>query len=88
MLEEKAYILSQVKDCKSENELLEFHSTIGRYLRNKYNFWDYKWEPVIVGGFDYSKYHPDNISFEIIREVWQDYQTIKDLPFKQKRSLK
>lgn len=50
--------------------LTDFHHSLGRHIRNTYNIWRYEWEPDLVDGVDHSKYHPDNISMEIIKAVW------------------
>jgi hypothetical protein len=51
--------------------LIRFHHSLGRYIRNKYNLWELKWNPVLVNGVDHSPYHPDAVSQTIVEEVWK-----------------
>ena len=55
----------------NRHNLTEFHHSLGRHIRNNYSLWHYEWEPELRNGIDYSRYHPDNISMEIIKEVWK-----------------
>ncbi len=53
-------------------DLIQFHNTVGRDIRNKYKLWEYKWEPLVGDdGVDYSPNHPDAISQRIIEHVWR-----------------
>lgn len=53
------------------HDLATYHSTLGRYIRNKYELWQYEWTPEYDDNMvDHSKFHPDNISMEIIKQVW------------------
>lgn len=53
-------------------DLVQFHHTVGRWIRNHYNLWDYEWEPVVGSdGVDYSPNHPDAVSQRIIEHVWR-----------------
>lgn len=47
-----------------EDRLISYHLTFGMYIRNTYKLWhpDY---PYLDGA------HPDDFSFEIIKEVWK-----------------
>ena len=54
----------------NSHSLTDYHHSLGRHIRNNYNIWHYEWTPELVDGVDYSKYHPDNISMEIIKAVW------------------
>ena len=54
-----------------QSQLIQYHSTLGRYIRNEYKLWDYEWTSEICDGEDRSPYHPDNLSFEIIKRVWK-----------------
>lgn len=55
----------------SDHSLIDYHHSLGRHIRNNYSLWTFEWEPELRDGIDYSKYHPDNISMEIIKEVWK-----------------
>lgn len=50
--------------------LIGYHTGLGRYIRNKYNLWGTKWNPVLIDGIDHSPYHPDAVSQTIIEKVW------------------
>lgn len=53
-------------------DLIQFHRTVGRDIRNKYKLWEYQWEPLVGDdGVDYSPNHPDAISMRIIEHVWR-----------------
>ena len=58
------------KNCKKEN-LVTYHNSLGRNIRNEFKLWDVDWEPEIVNGVDISPNHPDQVSFDIIVEVWK-----------------
>lgn len=47
---------------------INMHSTLGRHLRNHCGMWEVPWTPVVRGGIDYSKQHPDAISQEVIKD--------------------
>ena len=52
--------------------LIQYHHSLGRYIRNQYKLWENKWEPELDHeGVDMSPYHPDAISNEIIRLIWK-----------------
>ena len=53
------------------NNLIDYHHSLGRYIRNKYKLWNKKWEPLIINGSDHSPDHPDNISMKMIEEIWK-----------------
>jgi len=53
------------------SELVAYHSTIGRRLRNHFRLWEIAWEPDIKNGFDESPDHPDSISMRVIEELWR-----------------
>ena len=65
-VERDAFMLAEWSDVS----LIDYHHSLGRYIRNNYNLWHFEWEPELIDGIDYSKFHPDNISMEIIKEVW------------------
>lgn len=51
--------------------LSTLHNTLGRYVRNKFNLWEYSWDPEIIDNIDYSPFHPDQLSITIIEAAWQ-----------------
>lgn len=57
-----------------ESELIDWHHTLGRTIRNEYGLWEHDWVPMIVEGVDMSPSHPDAISMSIIEEVWRRVQ--------------
>jgi hypothetical protein len=54
-----------------KNRLIDYHHRLGRYIRNTYSLWTFDWEPELIDGVDHSPFHPDNISMEIIKKVWE-----------------
>ena len=67
-----------------------YHSTIGMHIRNKYKLWDSdnpltaEWfkdrdagrENYIVDGIDQHPNHPDAVSSEILRKIWDRAQLL------------
>lgn len=53
------------------SDLSEYHMTLGMHIRNNYNLWTIPWEPELRNGVDYSPYHPDQLSYTIMEEVWK-----------------
>ena len=57
---------------EEQSDLIAYNNNLGRHIRNKYKLWTYGWEPDIKDdGADHSPNHPDNLSQEIIEEVWR-----------------
>lgn len=56
---------------RGDIDLVLYHSTLGRYIRNHYKLWERQWTPIIENGVDVSPEHPDSISNEIIKMVWK-----------------
>lgn len=59
-----------------ESDLIQFHHTVGREIRNEYNLWHEhcpltKSNPIIVDGVDINPLHPDSVSQLIIVEMWK-----------------
>lgn len=52
-----------------EADLIEFHQSWGRDIRNRYNLW---WNPEVLK--DIGEEHPDDASMVIIRSVWKALQ--------------
>lgn len=65
--------ISQQFDFKTctEVDLITYHDSVGRDIRNIFGLWEKSWIPVIVDGTDVSEEHPDQISMYIIKEVWR-----------------
>jgi predicted unusual protein kinase regulating ubiquinone biosynthesis (AarF/ABC1/UbiB family) len=54
----------------SKEALIDYHSTLGRNIRNRFELWQDEWAPQIEDGVDVSPLHPDAISMRIIEAVW------------------
>lgn len=54
---------------KKSSELIDYHSTLGRNIRNIYSLFSIPWEPVMKNGTDVSPDHPDAVSMRVIEEV-------------------
>lgn len=59
------------------NHLIEFHRTLGNYIRNKYDLWYIHWEPVLIDGVDHSCNHPDQRSMDIIECLYNKLNSVK-----------
>lgn len=56
----------------SEDDLIMYHSSLGRAIRNEFKLWEIEWVPIIdETGADISPAHPDARSMLIIKEVWR-----------------
>ena len=54
--------------------LTHYHTTLGRYIRNKYKLWSTHWVAEVAetaNGADCSPNHPDQVSMTIIKEIWK-----------------
>ena len=58
----------------SKEDLVGYHTSLGRSIRNEFKLWDREWKPDIQNGVDYSPDHPDHISMRVIEEVWRRLQ--------------
>ena len=60
--------------CTKE-QLIQYHTTLGRAIRNRFKLWELDWKPEykMVGSiqYDVSPNHPDAISMRIIEAVWE-----------------
>lgn len=66
--EDDATLLSQTPF----DECIQFHHTVGQWIRNNYKLWDKDWIPVFDDdGIDHSPDHPDAVSQRIIERVWK-----------------
>lgn len=58
----------------AKKDLVKYHMSLGRAIRNNYDLWSIPWEPVLekYGNIevDCSPYHPDQLSDTIIEKVW------------------
>jgi len=57
-----------------ESDLILYHHTLGRKIRNEFSLWEAKWTPELQDGVDCSNGHPDALSQGIIEEVWTRLQ--------------
>lgn len=53
------------------DELIMYHSSLGRSIRNHFQLWENQWVPEIENGIDISKQHPDAVSMEVIKRAWE-----------------
>jgi hypothetical protein len=60
---------NQFKFSRKE-ELIVYHSSLGRAIRNEFGLWENPWTPELVDGIDESPLHPDAISMRVIEAVW------------------
>jgi len=57
-----------------KDQLIQFHSNLGRLIRNSLCLWNIKHKPKIVDGVDVSHNHPDAVSMRIIEALWERLQ--------------
>lgn len=57
-------------DCPKD-DLISYHHSAGRLIRNEYKLWENAWVPEIIDGVDCSPNHPDAVSMRIIERVWE-----------------
>jgi hypothetical protein len=66
--EQKLFFMGPYVD---QSTLTQYHFALGTYIRNKYKLWEHKWTPELDhSGVDISPNHPDNLSFEIMKMIW------------------
>ncbi len=66
--------VEQQKDFidRPKDELIMYHGTLGRNIRNCFRLWETEWTPEIDdSGADCSPDHPDARSMKLIEEVWR-----------------
>ena len=61
-----------LKHC-SEDDLISYHSTLGREIRNHFKLW-VNYVPEMYSDEDGLDNHPDEISMQVIKEVWKKLQ--------------
>jgi len=55
-----------------KEDLVIYHSTVGRSIRNAFELWAVPWTPVIdESGVDISEEHPDAVSMRVLEGVWE-----------------
>lgn len=55
-----------------KEDLIAYHSTVGRSIRNAFELWEKPWTPVIdESGADVSEEHPDAVSMRVLEGVWE-----------------
>lgn len=69
-LTDKMYIVST-----KEKDLIQFHSNIGRQIRNEFNLWQGNPELLKDMGLPEDK-HPDEVSQKIIEALWKELKRI------------
>lgn len=68
--------LESIKNHNRDN-LIEFHRTLGQYIRHRYKLWEVYWEPVLIDGVDHSCNHPDQRSMDIIECLYKRLNPVK-----------
>lgn len=76
-LSPEARVASRLLEAE-EDDLIEYHHTLGQDIRNSFQLWSYTWYPEIVNGVDESPEHPDQVSARVIREVWRHLKETED----------
>lgn len=56
----------------ANDSLIGVYGSMGRWIRNEYRLWEYKWTPEMKQGFDASPYHPDAVSYKILKRVYDE----------------
>ena len=54
----------EILNCKKEADMIQFHHSVGRWIRNTFKLWDPK-NPHLDG------MHPDEMSTEILKGIWR-----------------
>lgn len=61
----------------SKDDLVRYHDSTGREIRNRFKLWERKWTPDVRNGIDHSPEHPDNISQEVLEAVWERVKVLR-----------
>ena len=56
--------LVEILKCQKESDMIAFHSSVGRWIRNTFKLWDTN-NPHLDG------MHPDEMSTEILKGIWR-----------------
>jgi len=59
------------------DNLVQYHTTLGRQIRNEFEMWRDEHEPFIVDGCDHSQDHPDARSMRVMEDVWRRLNSIE-----------
>lgn len=60
-----------------KSSLIDFHRSLGQYIRNEYKLWESKWDPVLIDGVDHSCNHPDQRSMDIIECLYNKLNSVQ-----------
>lgn len=63
----------------SKEDLIKYHHSLGRDIRNEFGLWQYAWTPQIENGFDMSPDHPDAVSMRVIETVWENSRNARNI---------
>ena len=66
--EHESFVTTKLED------LGQYHHTVGESIRNRFGLWEQEWTPLMKDGVDHSPDHPDQVSMEVIEEVWESFQ--------------
>lgn len=75
------WFLKESDDTKKQfietrkKDLISYHTTLGRSIRNEFKLWEREWVTDIREGVDYSPDHPDQLSMRVIETVWERLQS-------------
>lgn len=69
---------SELLAVTEKSELVRYHHTLGRWIRNHFGLWALTWVPVIVNGFDVSENNPEQLSMRVIEAVWERLQNAEN----------
>ena len=48
-----------------------YHRTVGVWVRDTFNLWQFPWAPELVNGVDESPEHPDAVSMNVVVRAWE-----------------
>lgn len=66
-----APVENQKKFMETPREQLHlYHHGLGTQIRNRFQLWEHKWEPMLENGVDMSPDHPDAMSMRVIEMLW------------------
>ena len=68
------HLKKEFLDTPKKN-LVRYHTTLGKEIRNRFKLWDTNWKPDIRDGVDCSPDHPDQISMRVVQAVWDRLQS-------------
>ncbi len=58
----------------SRDNLVKYHDSLGRMVRNEFKMWEDHWTPDVINGVDHSPEHPDQRSQRVIEQCWEKLQ--------------